>query len=586
MYMRRFLPFILIFVSLMTASSENITRTVRLLHTTDVHGNFFPYNYITRQPWEGSMARVATYVDSLRRSAGRDNVVLVDNGDILQGQPTAYYFDYIDTVSPHIAAEIYRFLDYDAATVGNHDIETGHKVYDRFISQSPCDMLGANIIDVATGQPYLKPYTVIERGGLRIAILGLLTPAIPAWLPENLWSGLRFDDMIETAQKWVPEIIEREKPDVMVGLFHSGHDANTRTAGIMENASEELAIRVPGFDIVMIGHDHQKYNKTVENIDGKKVLVINPANNAMNISDVVITVTKDSNGNVIDKKITGDVVPVAHMHPDKKYMDHFAAQAKTVGDFVDRKIGTATGEFTSRDAYFGPSAFMTLLHDLQLEISGADVSFAAPLSFDARIGSGDIRVSDMFSLYKYENLLYTMELTGEEIKNYLEMAYNLWTIPVDPADPKHLIRFASDNPKPGDNRLKYPSYNFDSAAGINYTVDVTKPKGSKINILSMADGTPFDPAKRYKVAVNSYRGNGGGDLLSKGAGISTDRLKERIVGSTDKDLRFYLLKAIEQKGQITPRAGDNWRFVPEDIAGTAARNDSILLFTGSTAHQK
>ena len=129
----------------------------------------------------------------------------------------------------------------------------------------------------------------------------------------------------------------------------------------------------------------------------------------------------------------------------------------------------------------------------------------------------------------------------------------------------HIIRFGSDNPRPGDNRLKYPSYNFDSAAGINYTVDVTKPKGSKITISSMASGEPFDMKRRYRVAINSYRGNGGGDLLTKGAGIPHDSLTSRIVSATDKDLRFYLMKAIEEKGVIEPTVTPNGASFPKRL---------------------
>lgn len=584
--MKRLLPIIISLITVMPSFSRESTAAVRLLHTTDVHGNFFPYNYVTRRPWQGSMARVATYVDSLRKAVGRDKVVLLDNGDILQGQPTVYYYNYIDTVSPHIAADILRFMNYDAITLGNHDIETGHDVYDRFLNQVSCPVLGANVIDTATGKPYLKPYTVIEKNGVRIAILGLLTSAVPAWLPENLWSGLRFDDMVETARRWLPEILEKEKPDVMVGLFHSGHDSATRTGGVMENASEEVARVVPGFDIVMIGHDHQRYNKTVEGPGGRPVLIINPANNAVSVSDITIEITKDDSGRVVDRKIAGDLVDVSQLAPDKEFMALFSQQADSVGRFVDRKIGTATGDFSSREAFFGPSAFMNLLHTLQLEIADAEISFAAPLSFDACIAKGDIRVSDMFSLYKYENLLYTMELTGKEIKDYLEMAYNLWTSQLGKDGSGHIIRFASDNPSASDNRLKFPSYNFDSAAGINYTVDVTRPRGEKVTVISMADGTPFDPDRRYRVAVNSYRGNGGGDLLTRGAGIPAHEIPSRIVGSTDKDLRYYLLKSIESKGSITPDSGSNWRFIPEDLAREASERDRILLFTGSTSHQK
>lgn len=558
---------------------------ITVVETTDVHGNFFPRNYITRTDWQGSLARVATYVDSIRAAQGAENIILLDNGDLLQGQPTVYYYNFIDTESPHIGAEIQQFMAYDASTLGNHDIETGHAVYDRFIEQTPAPVLGANIIDTSTNLPYVAPYTIIERQGLRIAVVGMITPAIPAWLPENLWSGLRFDDMVSTAQHTIDQLRASENPDAIIGLFHSGGNSDTHTAGYMENASLEVARRVTGFDAILMGHDHRVWNERVTAPDGTTVVAINPANNAVNVGRLDLTFTLGADGRPVDKTIEGTIVPVGDLEPSPAFMERFAPQMAAVEAFVDRPIGKATGPFLSRDAYFGPSAFMDLIHRLQLEIADADISMAAPLSFDAAIDTGTVTMADMFSLYKYENLLYTMELTGEEIKNYLEESYDLWTNQVtSPSD--HVIRFGSLNPSPTDNRLKYPSYNFDSAAGINYTVDVTKPKGSKIEISSMADGTPFNPSRRYRVAINSYRGNGGGDLLTKGAGIPHDSLASRIVRSTDKDLRYYLMQAIENKGVIEPAVTRNWRFVPEDIAAPALRNDSIILFSGPTSHQK
>lgn len=183
--------------------------TLKIAVTSDVHGNYFPYNFITRSPGDGSLARVATRVNELRDSLGRDRVILLDNGDILQGQPTAYYYNFIKTDAPHLTARMLKWLDYDAETIGNHDVETGHAVYDRYRKDlGSLPLLGANVIDRTTGKPYLQPYTVLDKDGIRIAVLGLLTPAIPAWLPETLWDGLEFEDMVESAGKWVPYIME------------------------------------------------------------------------------------------------------------------------------------------------------------------------------------------------------------------------------------------------------------------------------------------------------------------------------------------------------------------------------------------
>lgn len=566
-----------------TPPPEEIKITV--VETTDVHGNFFPTDYITRAPWPGSLARVATYVDSLRSSAGAGSVVLLDNGDLLQGQPAVYYYNFVDTASPHVAAEIMRYMGYDALTLGNHDIETGHAVYDRFVAQSGAPVLGANIIDASTGRPYVAPWTVIERKGVKIGIIGLITPAIPAWLPRNLWAGLTFDDMVESASAAVKRLKAEQDPDAIIGLFHSGGNSDTRTAGYMENASLEVARRVAGFDAILMGHDHRIWDLTVTGPDGREVVCLNPANNAVNIARLDLTFVPGPDGSHLLAGIDGSIVPVGDLEPSASYMERFAPQMAAVESFVDSPLGRATGPFLSRDAYFGPSAFMSLLHRLQLDISGAEISMAAPLSFDAAIDSGTVTMADMFSLYKYENLLYTMELTGREIKDYLEESYDLWTNTVaSPSD--HVIRFASDHPAPGDNRLRYPSYNFDSAAGINYTVDVTKPRGERVAITTMADGTPFDLSRRYRVAINSYRGNGGGDLLTKGAGIAHDDLPARVISSTDKDLRYYLMEAIAARGVIEPEVTHNWRFVPDAVALPALRRDSLILFSGPTSIQK
>lgn len=560
-----------------TRASERDVH-LKIIQTTDVHGNFFPIDFINRIPNPGSLARVSTFVKELRDSIGRENVILLDNGDILQGQPSAYYYNYIDTEAPHLAARMLNYLDYDAFTIGNHDIETGHAVYDRFSAQLNMPVLAANVIDKSTGNPYFRPYTVIERNGIRIAVLGLITPAIPAWLPENLWKGLEFEDMETAARKWMKLIRKKEKPDLIIGLFHSGHDSSVRTGGYNENASVTVVENVAGFDAVFIGHDHIEYLKEIVTKKGDKVIVLNPANGARKMAE--LSVDLKINGHKIrEKKITGKIVSVTDVDPDQAFLDRFEQQRDAITDFVSKKIGTAAGDFNSRDSFFGPSAFMSLLHSLQLEIGEAEISFAAPLSFDATIAKGDIHMSDMFNLYKYENMLYTMELTGKEIKDYLEESYSMWTQQMNSAS-DHLLLFADETgaAKGGYARLKNPSYNFDSAAGINYTVDVTKPKGSKINITSMTDGTPFSMTKKYRVALNSYRGNGGGDHLTKGAGIPQSDLKSRILKSTDKDLRFYLLKAIEKKGTVAPAVELNWRFIPESMADSAIRRDRKILF--------
>lgn len=564
------------------ASSANAMTTkektidLKFIETSDVHGSFFPYDFINRKPKAGSLARVATYVNQLRSQHG-ENVILLDNGDILQGQPVNYYSNYVDTTSANIAAQVVNYLRYDAQTIGNHDVETGHRVYDKWVSATHCPILGANVIDTKTNKPYLKPYTILKRGGARIAIIGLLTPAIPNWLGENLWSGLRFEEMVSSARQWMRVVKEQEKADIVIGLFHSGKDGGITTPHYKEDAALAVAREVPGFDVVFFGHDHTRYADAVTNNEGKRVVCLDPANNAMSVAQADLQLVKKK-GRWCVKESQWKLVDVADLPVDNDFVDHFSAFNETVKAYADRVIGTFENTISTRDSYFGNSAFNDLILNLELSITKADVAFNAPVSFDVAIKKGPVRVADMFNLYKYENQLFVMRLTGKEIRKALEMSYDLWVNTMTSPD-DHLLLL--DSKTRGDQQrlgFKNFSFNFDSAAGIDYEVDVTKPNGQKVKVLRMSNGEPFDENKYYKVAVNSYRANGGGELLTRGAGIAKDDLNDRIVWRSEYDLRHYLMEEIKRLGTLNPEPNTNWRFVPEQWTQEAAKRDRQLLF--------
>lgn len=564
----------LLIPAIMQAKKETVT--LHIIETSDVHGCFFPWDFINKQPMKGTLARLSTYVSNVRRE-NPDGVILLENGDILQGQPINYFYNYINTEKTNIAAQCINYLKYDAQNWGNHDTETGHPCYDKWGKEVNAPVLGANVIDRKTGKPYLKPYTVIERQGIRVAVIGMITPAIPNWLTEDLWSGLEFQDMVVCARQWMETVKKEEKPDLIIGLFHAGLNGGISTAGYEEDASERVAKEVPGFDAVLFGHDHRVYNGRVRNTDNKEVVLCNPASNAQNAVDVTVTITRDGK-KIISKTIEGNIIDIRDMDIDAGFMEHFAKDIEEVKQWADRKIGTTDKTITTRDCFFGSSAFTDLVHNLQMSITGADISFNAPLTFNTTLAKGDITVADMFKLYKFENQLYTMMLSGEEVKKHLEMSYDMWVNTMTSPD-DHIMML--DNTSTGDNQrsgFKNMTFNFDSAAGIIYTVDVTKPYGRKVNIISMADGTPFDLKKMYKVAVNSYRGNGGGELLTRGVGIPKEKLEERIIARTEHDQRWYLMKEIERLGTISPEPNGNWQFIPEEWTKPAIERDRRLIF--------
>ena len=574
------LSFILI---LLFSCKEREQQSITILLTTDVHGVIYPYDFIEKEEIKASLANVSSYVRKVREDAG--TVILLDNGDNLQGQPPVYYYNFIDTVSPHILAEVMNFLDYDACTVGNHDIEAGHAVYDDLVGQYDFPLLAANAVSKATGKPYFNPYAIIEKNGLKVAILGLITPAVPQWLPPELYSGIEFRDMLETAKLFMPEII-REKPDLIIGMFHSGwddrDDPSNAGSHYDENGTSSVAWNVPGFDIILCGHNHNVVNKKIINSAGDTVLILEGGSRAEKIARADVTFYTDKLSGKKQKSLRGRIVDVDNYDPDPEFINKFAAQRKVIMEYVGKEIAVFDKTISSRESYFGSSPFIDMIHAIQLDITKADISFAAPLSFDVSITAGPVTVGDMFKLYRFENMLYTMSMSGLEINKYLEYSYSDWYNTMkNPGD--YLLKYrVSENGKPvltnGKAWLKNQSYNFDSAAGIDYTVDVSKPEGKRVSIKSFSNGTPFEMNRTYKVAVNSYRGNGGGGHFTEGAGIDKNELSSRLIASTERDLRYYILKYLGTKKTINPVALNNWKLIPEKLVNKAIPRDYELLF--------
>lgn len=550
----------------------------KIIQTTDVHGAIFPYDFINNKKTNYSLASVYTFVQQQREVPDQETI-LIDNGDILQGQPVVYYSNFEDTTTTHVCAAVMNYMGYEAAAIGNHDIETGHAVYDRLVRSFNFPWLAANAVSTKTNEPYFKPYQIIERKGVKIAVLGLITPAIPKWLPENIWSGMKFNDMIETAKKWVEIIRKKEEPDIIIGLFHAGVDYKYNNESgeeyLNENASELVAEKVPGFDVVFAGHDHKEYNLFVKNADSSEVLILDPGSHAREVACANISLTWNEIKHKYDKSTKGDIVEMSNYPPDSAFLSVFHPYFESAEKYVDRKIGHCNKTFDARMSVFGNSEFVDFIQQIQLDITGADISVTSPLSYNFEIAEGDVSVRDMFKLYRFENLLYTMKLTGKEIKNYLEYSANLWFNQMKSAnDPMLKYTIGKD----GRFIFTNPFYNYSSAAGIKYTVDLRKPYGEKIKILGLENGKKFNMDKTYTVAINSYRGNGGGGHLINGAGIKKEELKNRIISSTDKDLRYYIIKYIEKKREINPSKRNNWQIIPQDWWQTAKDREYNLLF--------
>ena len=575
-----------------------------IVQTTDVHGMIFPYNFITDKEENTSMAHVSSYLKQLKNEG--KIVLLLDNGDSLQGQPTVYYYNFVATNEPHIWSEVLNYMNYDVVGVGNHDVEAGHSVYDKLAKELKAPLISANLVDERSKKPYFEPYTIVEKNGVKIALLGMIEPAIDRQLPKVLYEGLATEDMVESAKKWVKVIKEKENPDMIIGLFHAGANyTDDKETFKNENASQLVAEQVDGFDLILVGHDHQGWSglgydegtkqktKEVKGPSGKSVPIFGGVNAARYIVSVDVSMQYNKDNKAWDIKFKGDLLDPSQFEPDTEFLDKFASARENIVKWVGRDIGNLNTKLTSDEAMFGDSYFLSFIHNLQFIIAErelgekADISFSAPLSKDAVLNNGVVKVKDMFSLYPYENFFYVMKLTGKQIKDAMEYSYGRWFNTMNNVN-DHLIAFKKDadgelifNNRYNSYDTVTPTYNYDSYAGLNYTVDVTKPNGEKVIIESFSDGRPFELDKEYKVAINSYRGSGGGGHLTQGSGIDLKTLQnmDLVLKSTDKDLRYYIINWFEeQNGAINVEKLNNWKVVPEDYVQAGKKKDYKLLY--------
>ena len=517
---------------------------VTICSTTDVHGAYFDSAYVDNLAAKTSLANVSSYLKEIRGEGVQP--VLIDVGDNLQGDNAAYYFNYVATDVPHVYPRIAAYLGYDAIVVGNHDIETGHDVYDRVASELTMPYLAANAAfdrdengradmdenpdGKTVSDSYFVPYCVVDRGGVKVASVGMTNGNIKSWLADDIWRGMDFQIISEMVQPVIDRMIEKEKPQLVVLAVHSGTGAEQPNR---ENEAQYLAATLRGVDIVLNGHDHRPVAREVENVNGGSVVLIDAGTKAVVVGQADFTLTV-KNGKVVSKSVDYKLVPMEKYPVDPDYVAAFKEDFNAVKAFAQRPIGQLSENIFLADALDGPSTYINLVQTVQLASSGADISFAAPLTSSGVVPKGVIEFQDLVSIYKFENQLYVVEMTGKQIKDYLEYSYKNWV------------------------NKSGPSYNWDSADGIRYEVSRKAPDGERVKILSMNDGTPFDLDKTYKVAMTSYRASGGGDLVREGAGIDPASL---VVVRKMKDIRSLIGDYIAAQKEIVPTVATNWKFV-------------------------
>ena len=549
-----------------------------LLTTNDVHGTYFDSTYTSAKTRKSLMA-VAWSVDSVRAAVGKENVILVDAGDCLQGDNAAYYFNYVDTTQTHVYTRMAAYMGYDAIAVGNHDIETGHPVYDRIAREMKAagiPFLAGNARKDSDGSPYFPEYTLLKRNGIKIAILGFTNPNMKNWLAESVWRGITFESLIPRVQQTVDAVRAKEKPQVIIVAVHSGTGREGEAS--LESQGMDLLHSLEGVDFLVCSHDHRPYVVSRGN-----TALINSGSHCRFVGHGHIRLTVKG-GKVVARETEADLIPIDKCKVDTVMEKLFHPDYEAVKAFTLKEVGELKAELRTRDGYAGMCDYLNLVHTLCLGCSPAQISFAAPLTYNGTVPAGTLVYNDLFTIYPFENQLYVVKMTGREIHDYLEYSYDQWINTVSRPG-EHVLKIAPrHDSRTGQQGWSFVnrSYNFDSAAGINYTVDVTKPAGSHVDIASMAGGQPFDPEKTYFVAMTSYRASGGGGIL-RAIGIDTDKITDRVV-EYYPEIRNILYNYLLEHGSIDPAIiGDperigRWRFVPESLAAKGIDADMQLLF--------
>jgi len=517
---------------------EENSKTITILQTSDIHGNIYPWAYKTDQEDDDvGLAKVYTIVKDVREE--NPNTLLVDSGDTIQGTTLADIFKDRDDV-PNPMMNVMNLMGYDAWVLGNHEFNFGLDTLRNVIAYADFPVLSANIHYKNTDKLFVKPYTITKVDGIKVAILGLTTPNIPRWDGDKV-ATLQFEDMADTAKKYIPEIKEKGA-DVIIALAHAGLEGEGHKTG--GDKVKKIAEENPEITAIFAGHDHQIVKKTVNG-----VLVIAPDDKGHHVSRVDLTIVK-KNGSwqVVNKKGTHLATKTvkAAFEILKLAKDY---HQETV-DYVTTPIGTATGDFTPQDEIKGiPSAqiqdtpLVDLINQIQLEATGADISSAALFDSEASIQAGPVSIKDATLIYKYPNTLYTVEVTGKELKDYME-----WTAAYFNTyhDGDLTISF---NPE-------IRGYNYDMFAGINYKIDISKPAGDRIVDLTFR-GKKVTDKQTFTLALNNYRYGG-----LKASGI----IHNKASFKSEKTIQQYIIDYIRKAKTINPVVDNNWKIIGADLS--------------------
>ncbi|PWW05196.1 2',3'-cyclic-nucleotide 2'-phosphodiesterase/3'-nucleotidase [Paenibacillus cellulosilyticus] len=521
------------------------TAIVTLLETSDLHGHIYPTDYRGPEDKPIGLAKLSAII---RKERSIDpSLLLIDNGDLLQGTPLMYHYAKYGAVGTHPAADALNALRYDAAVIGNHEFNYGPDLLKQTVLQSDCPWLSANIVNEADGQPaFGQPYRIFTLpAGIRIAVLGVTTHYIPNWENPNHIRGLTFEDALESATRWVRHIHEHERPDALVVCYHGGleHDPVTGepTEPLTgENQGYEMCKRIGGMDVLFTGHQHRLLAGEISG-----VAFAQPGFAGQAIAKVQLTFEQTAEGtwSLRGKKASLLLTADAEEQADEELLARFAANERQTQQWLDQPIGSTEGDLSITEPFAARQAdhpFTEFINRVQMETTGAAISCAAIFTDEARGFGKRITMRDVTANYIYPNTLKVVLLTGREIREALEQSASYFDR--DARTGELRVSAAYLLPKPR-------HFDYDMWEGIEYALDISQPVGERVVKLRWNDA-PIDPEASFEVAMNSYRAGGGGNF---------DMIKGRpVVREIPTDMTEILADCIMKRGTIRSECDHNW----------------------------
>lgn len=511
--------------------------------TTDIHGRVRGWDYYADAPDSArGLARVATIIDSLRKVSPVLPIV-VDAGDFLQGNPMAYLAARVDTTMPNPIIAAMNVIQYDAVTIGNHEFNYGLPALTRAMRQAEFTMLAANARRLDGSQRFAS-WAVSTRHGIKVAIVGATTPGSMIWDRDNLAGQVVIRDIIPDVRTAVRDA-RNAGAAVVIVVVHSGLNEpssyDTTATGIgSENVAARLAHEVPGIDLLVYGHSHKQMADTVIG----STLLMQPKNWATSVAVAHLALTRQ-NGRwrVISKR--GSIIQAARHRESPQIIAVTQEGHRATVRYATTPIGSTPVRWRADSARVVDTPLIDFILEVERRASGAQLASTAAFSLDASLAAGPITVARLSALYPYDNTLRAIRISGAQLRAYLEQS-------------ARYFRRRDDGSIGVDSKI--PGYNYDIVAGVDYTIDLSKPIGDRITTLTY-EGRAVAPSDSFTMALNNYRqGGGGGFAMLQGAPVVYDRQAE---------IRDLLIDEVRRKGTLVPSDyfHPNWRIIPSSAIG-------------------